>query len=149
MAKLNFSDFTLRFRRGTTANVNAAATYAQQGEPGYTIDDKTLYVSDGTSYRQVVSTMTVVSKSTTYSAVLSDSIVQCNTTGGAFTVTIPAASGNKGQVFRIKDSGGAGAANNITIATSGGNIDGAATATISTNYGKLTVYSDGSNWYSI
>lgn len=149
MAKLNFSDFTLRVRRGLTAAIALATTYSQAGELGYTTDEKTLYVSDGTSFRQVATTLTVVSKTGTYTALITDSVILCNTSGGAFTVTVPAASTCKGRVYIVKDSGGAAGANNITIATSGGNIDGTATKLIAANYGSLRVVSDGTNWFTI
>lgn len=50
--------------------------------------------------------------------------------------------------FIIKDESGGAAAQNITIDTTGApTIDGAATQTISSNYGSLTVMFDGTNYF--
>ena len=52
--------------------------------------------------------------------------------------------------FKIKDKGDA-LANNITIAGNGNNIDGAANATINTDYGALNLmYSlSDDEWYTL
>jgi hypothetical protein len=67
------------------------------------------------------------------------------TTG--ITVTLPAAALN--NFVTIKDA--AGTANNtpITIAGGGGNIDGAASITIDSNYGSVTLVSNGTNWFRL
>jgi hypothetical protein len=56
-----------------------------------------------------------------------------------------------GQSFYIKDEAGAAATHNLTIDPSASEtIDGAATQTISTNYGKLRIYTDGvSKWFTV
>ena len=52
--------------------------------------------------------------------------------------------------YIVKDAGGGAGTNNITISTDASEtIDGAATATISEDYGALELYSDGTNWFSI
>ena len=54
------------------------------------------------------------------------------------------------RIFIIKDESGAAGTNNITVTLeSGGNIDGAATAVISSNYGSLTIYIDETNAFII
>lgn len=71
-------------------------------------------------------------------------------TGGGDTVTLPSAvTAGAGSTFVVKDQSGGAAANNITVATSGGNIDGVATKVITTNYGSYTVVSDGTNYFII
>jgi hypothetical protein len=71
----------------------------------------------------------------------SDFVTLVSTTGGTVTVTLPA-SPVAGQVYYIKDTGNA-LTNNITIAGNGNNIDGAATATINTDFGAVQlVYDD-------
>lgn len=53
-------------------------------------------------------------------------------------------------IFIIKDEGGNAGTNNIIVSTTGaGLIDGAATATISTNSASLSLYSDGTDLFSI
>ena len=55
-----------------------------------------------------------------------------------------------GETITIKDAGGNALANNITITTAGVElIDGAASYVINTNYGYVTLYSNGSNFLII
>lgn len=68
----------------------------------------------------------------------------CNTSGGAFTLTLPA-SPTAGDQVGIKDYGGDFNSNNLTIGRNGSNLDGNADdKTLSTNFQSLTlVYVDG------
>lgn len=80
-------------------------------------------------------------------------LVKVNPTAGAITITLPTAVGNSGRAIKVVDYGadgtGASATHAITIAAAGSEkIDGAATKTISTNAGELTVVSDGVGWLS-
>jgi len=73
---------------------------------------------------------------------------------GAVTITLPDANAaGQGRLLVIKDIGGnAGTAGQeITVDAAGTDlIDGAATAVISSAYGSVTIYCDGSaNWYII
>jgi hypothetical protein len=51
-----------------------------------------------------------------------------------------------GLTFLIKDCGGNAAAHNITIVPASGNIDGASSYVMSTNYQSLAVTYTGSQW---
>ncbi len=51
-----------------------------------------------------------------------------------------------GTTYRIKDSVGSAAANNITITPAAGNIDGAASYVINNNYGSVDVVYSGTQW---
>ena len=85
----------------------------------------------------------------TYTAKGGDRLIGVNR-AGVVTITLPTAQVNNGRSYTIKDESGAAATNNITVATEGSeNIDGAATDTISENYGAKTYYSDGSNWFTV
>ena len=85
----------------------------------------------------------------TYTAKGGDRLIGVNR-AGVVTVTLPTAQVNKGRSYTIKDESGAAATNNITVDTEGSeNIDGAATDTISDDYGAKTYYSDESNWFSV
>ena len=77
-------------------------------------------------------------------------IVGCSYTDtGAVTATIATAALAAGKVIIVKDIGGSGDTNNITIATEGDEtIDGAATKVIDADYGVARLYSDGTNWFS-
>ena len=69
-------------------------------------------------------------------------------TSAARTITISTAHIATGRLFTIKDESGAAGTNNITIATEASEtIDGAATAVISTDYGSLELYSDGTDLF--
>jgi hypothetical protein len=63
-------------------------------------------------------------KTSNYSAAVNDG-VQTNTSGGSFTVTLPATPAVGDQVI-VTDSGGAWATNNLTVGRNGSTIDGLA-----------------------
>jgi hypothetical protein len=68
-----------------------------------------------------------------------------DTTGGAVTVSLTFQEPPAGTIVRFKDIGGDAGTNNIEIDSSAlGNIDGASSAFIATNYGALTLQSLGS-----
>jgi hypothetical protein len=84
----------------------------------------------------------IVQKSATYTVLASDSTVEC--TANTFTVTLLDATGVKGRIFNIKNSG----AGVITInTTSSQTIDGAASGILTlAQYDNMTVQSNGTNW---
>ena len=95
-----------------------------------------------------VAKMSVVSKTTTYTATSDDDVIFCSSSGAAFTVTLPAASGIGGKVLTLKkiDS----SFNAVTIDGNGAEtIDGSATTTLSTQHETLMLICDGSNWQVI
>lgn len=66
--------------------------------------------------------------------------------GGAITMTLPTAGNAKGReiVFKKTDS----SANAVTLSPQGGaTVDGAASATLTTQYQTRRLYSDGTNWW--
>jgi hypothetical protein len=75
-----------------------------------------------------------------------DSIVSYQlTVPGAVAVALPA--GITGTVYYLKDGTGDAATNPITITPNGAEtIDDAATATINTNYGAITIAYTGAKW---
>jgi len=76
----------------------------------------------------------------------SDHIVIVNkTVGAATTVNLPA-SPSTGLEMIIKDGKGDAAANNITVTPAAGNIDGAGTYVINTNYGVVQLVYNGTIW---
>lgn len=80
-----------------------------------------------------------------------DAIVGVQDTSITRTMTLPdTALAGPGKVITIKDESGLAVTNNIIInTTSSQTIDGAASSSISTNYGNLTVYTDGTDWFII
>jgi hypothetical protein len=74
-------------------------------------------------------------------------LVRVNPTAGAFTVTLPAAAGHRGQPIVIKNV--TASVNNVTIAAGGGDtVEGAASIVLSGDKFFTTVVSDGvSAWW--
>lgn len=117
------------------------------------------YVFDGTSW-QVVSYIgyngfvavpkgfatQVLTKSGAFTASPFDAgVILCDATAAGFTLTLPFAGNNAGLLYRVKkiDS----TANVVTIATGSGNIDGAATKSLTTQYASADIQCDGTNWF--
>lgn len=73
----------------------------------------------------------------------------CDTSGGAFTVTLPTPVLN--AFVTIKDKTGTFQTNNLTIAPNGGEkIEGlSASKVFQTNWGSITLFSDGTDWWAI
>lgn len=145
----------IQFKKGAEADINTTATKnnAVQGEPHYTTDTETLCVFNGTKNVPVAgrSLVTIVNAAT-YDLLPEDHILSVTYTGtGAVTsLTLPTAQTLKGRMVVVKDAGGNAGTNNITIDTEGSElIDGSATKVISTNYGVVTLYSDGTDWFTI
>lgn len=81
----------------------------------------------------------------TYTATVSDHTILCDTSGGGFTVTLPAASSAAGLVLVIKKT--SSDANTLTIDGSGAEtIDGSATQTTAVQYASFTIQSNGTAW---
>ena len=75
-----------------------------------------------------------------------DYIVVSNlTTPGAVAVNLPATPAT-GLTYVIKDGKGDAAANNITITPAAGNIDGAGTLVLATNYARAVLVYNGTEW---
>lgn len=86
----------------------------------------------------------LVSKTTTYTALTTDSIILCSSS--AFTVTLFTAVGNTGKVLTIKKTD-TSISNIITITPNGGQtIDALASYLLNTQSESVTIVSDGSNW---
>jgi hypothetical protein len=86
----------------------------------------------------------ITTKIAAYTATASDHTILCNATGGAFTITLPAAS-NTGLVFVIKKTDASG--NAVTVDGAGAEtIDGAATVSLSAQWASIMIQSNGANW---
>jgi hypothetical protein len=92
--------------------------------------------------------MAIVAKTGAYTLTDDDYTVTCDSSGGAFTITLPAASGRTGRVYNIKKTDSS--ANAVTVdGNASETIDGATTVVITTQYDSLQIQSDGSNWHII
>lgn len=94
-------------------------------------------------------TGTAVTGPTTYNVSTTETRLDCTSTGGAISIVLPAANG-AGQANRslpIVDVAGSAGTNNITVTvTGGGIINGASSYVLNTNYGVVTVLSNGTAW---
>ena len=114
---------------------------------------KGLWQYDGTTWIQVPlsaggTTITTVTKTGAYTLLASDQNVLGDATSGAFTLTLPAAASNSGQVYYITkiDS----STNVVTIDANGSEtIDGELTLELGGQYNSVQIISDGSNWYNL
>jgi len=135
---------------GTSGNGEAGVELDVDGEArirslttaGYVTTDATGHLTS------VAIPGTPVSSNITANTTLSSAtkLYFADTTGGAFTVTLPAASSNDGVSFTVKHVT-FGGANDVTVAMTGGDtIEGAAGDTLTA--GDVKVYiSNGTNWY--
>ncbi len=90
----------------------------------------------------------IVAKTAAYTLTDQDYFVECDATGAAFTVTLPAAVLYKGKAFIIKKADAS--ANAVTIDGNGAEtIDGAATVALAVQYESRTVLSNGVSWHII
>lgn len=106
------------------------------------------YVLDqrnNTSYWYIYPDM--VTKTTTYTAGADDEIILCDTSGGAWTLTLPTAVGiqHKRYIIVLSTAG-----NDLTVDGNGAQtIGGSATKTLDTQYEYLVIVSDNANWQII
>lgn len=80
-----------------------------------------------------------------YTATVSDYFLPCDTTGGVFTVTLPAIP-HGGQHIVVSDVTGSATINNITINGNGHNVNGSPTFAISMAFGRADLYFNGTVW---
>ena len=89
---------------------------------------------------------TIASKTTTYVTTTNDKIIHCDTSGGAWTLTLYASSGQAGRRLFVKKT-----TSDYSVLTIDGNasetIDGATTIKLNTQYETVELYCDGSNWH--
>ena len=97
----------------------------------------------------VPSSHNITKVSTTYSVINTDVLIVGDTTSGAFTITLPDATINGDRILEIKKLNGA--ANQLTVATTGGQlIDGLASINLTGSNGpSVTVISDSVGWLII
>lgn len=89
-------------------------------------------------------TASVSSKTTTYTVTSSDCVILADTSGGAFTLTLPDAATNAGRMFHIKLDTKSGA---LTIAPTGSDtIDGDTSVLIDVEKTTITVVGVSGDW---
>jgi len=139
--------------RGLVGQASTARYNQQQRGEQVKADETTLWMAQIEQLAALtaavsgnVNSVNVTSKTAAYTAVaLTDTVILCDATTAAFTVTLPTAVGNSGKLFFVKktDAGG----NAVTIDGNGAEtIDGAATKALAAQYDSVTIVSDGTNW---
>lgn len=89
--------------------------------------------------------LSVVSKTTTYTATTSDDVILVDTSGGAWTLTLYAASGNSGKVLRVIKT--TSDTNALTIdGNASETINGFANIKLNYQFDEVTLVCDGTNW---
>jgi len=90
------------------------------------------------------------SKTGNYTVLGSDGTVVCSASGGAFTLTLPAAASFSNKLLTFKKSAADTSFNAITIdGNASETIDGATTTTLDTAGESVVILSDGSNWHIV
>ena len=92
---------------------------------------------------------TVQNKTANYTAASGDGVILCDSTGGAFTITLPSSGLTSGAQLVVKDKGGDASTYGVTVATEGSEtIDGSVSdAVIAQDYGSISFVWDGSNYW--
>lgn len=84
-----------------------------------------------------------------YTAHASDYLIAYTALTAPRTATVPE-NATAGTTYVFKDESGVASIHNITIDAAGADtIDGAATVTITSNYGRRVIYSSGADWFVI
>lgn len=142
-----------RVQTALAAATSAVAVNAQKitglADPTNPQDGSTKAYTDAQDLLRIPITA-VVAKTANYTTGYNE-LVMCDSTGGAFTITLPTAVGNAGKRVWVKRNGGLAA---VTIATTGGQTIGVNTPawTLAVNQAQdkvigLSVVSDGANWW--
>ena len=75
--------------------------------------------------------------------------IVCVSPAAPFSVVLPASPPMAGIQVTVKDVGGTASVNNITVSTSDATtIDGDSSVVLNANYGFLTLFFNGTNWFS-
>lgn len=124
-------------------NGTSAVNFVAPGSNGNVLTSNgTTWISSAPSG---TANLNVTTETTTYNATTANDLILANPSGGAFTINLPAASGNTGKVLRFKKI-----SSDFNAVTIDGNasetIDGATTTTLNTNNETLTIVCDGTNW---
>ena len=117
-------------------------------DPGYFwVEGDFIHYIDASGVEQVVEKLSHanVDKTGTYTTTALDGTVNASASGGAFTITLVTAVGNRGlrQTFIKTDSSG----NIVTIdGNSSETINGATTYALNNQYDVIVIESDNANW---
>lgn len=89
----------------------------------------------------------ILHATTTTAMTANDLKVNCDSTGGAFTLTLPSVVEAMGRIYTVRLT--AGAVNAVTLTHKSDSVDWAANFTLDANNDAIALYSDGEKWYAI
>lgn len=130
-------------------NVNVAGGWRiQQGATTTSLEfdlySSTAYVNKA-AFTPISKVETVVTKTANYTATISDDVILCDASGGSFTITLPAVSGNSGKSYTIVKTDGGGSLLLIDAASSE-SINGQERIFLSGQYETMKIICDGAAW---
>ncbi len=137
-----------------TGNLSGVSTPAIKDDArGYTVNWSDLPQNTLTSWTQLAGELApqlggknYVQKTTAYTATLADEVINCHASGGAFSVTLPAAAHIGGKTYTITKIDSSG--NAVTVdANASETINGATTKVLAAQYDTVTIISNGTAWY--
>ena len=134
---------TIKLKRGTTTPTTSNLV---SGEVAIDTSAQKLYINDGGTVKEIGGGggITYSLKTSAYTASAGDGII-ADSSGGAFTITLPASPAT-GDIVSIAD-GAAWATNNVTVARNGSTIEGASEDLVLDVSGlALDLVHDGSTW---
>lgn len=131
---------------GTATGTQGLFKFLKSGVASVIGQRWTASATDGTGYWAFDATAT---KTANYTLTNADNIIFADTSGGAFTLTLPSPTGLAGKMFRIFDSTGSFSTNNLTLAPSAAEkISGlAASKLFQTDWGSWMVTTNGTDWF--
>jgi len=104
--------------------------------------------TDGAGAMSFVGGPALTAKTTTYIVTTADKLITADTSGGAWSLTLYAASGNAGRVLEVIKT--TSDTNVLTIDGDGTEtINGALTIKLNTQYESAKIMCDGSNWFIV
>lgn len=106
------------------------------------------FISDASGVLSYRYTEKTTSKTANYTATGDETTILCDASGGAFTITLPAAASFTGKHFYVKKTDTS--YNAVTIdGNASETIDGSTTTTLNTQYEFVKIVCDGSNWHIV
>ena len=142
--KIDATNNTVTLDANTTQTIDGALTYVLSTE-----DQSVTIISDGANWHVIASSSPAgyAAKTTTYTALPSDTYLAADATSGSFTITLYPAIGNAGRTLTILKP----TTNNVV--TIDGNaaetISGQATYALSARYSYVTLLCTGTAWFIV
>ncbi len=84
-----------------------------------------------------------------YTVTTADNTILADASTAAITITLPSPAAISGRIYTIKKTGSGGIDNAVTIAPTGGTIEGGTNFIIYNDWTFVTIQTDGTDWYVI